>query len=103
MLIDLSSFVPLLGFWSNGGRVGASHLQKWIQQPQNMGNTMFVHVLDWDGSWVLGPWVGSPGTLDGTLDVPKRCAQTARRVRAERMRYICFLLFNLALVAVAYR
>mmetsp|Transcript_25194 Transcript_25194/g.45528 ORF Transcript_25194/g.45528 Transcript_25194/m.45528 type:complete len:97 (-) Transcript_25194:37-327(-) len=33
-LLVMSSFVPLLGLWSNGGRMGASHLQKWIQQPQ---------------------------------------------------------------------
>ena len=76
-LLVMSSFVPLLGFWSNGGRIGARHLQKWIQQPQNMGNTMLVHVLHWDGSWVLGLWVGSPRTPARTLDVPKR-------VRAER-------------------
>jgi len=42
-----------------------------------MGDTMFVHALDWDGSWVLSRWVGSPGTPDGTSHVPKRGVRRA--------------------------
>ena len=60
-------------------RIGTSQVQKWIQQPQNRGDTMSVHVLGWDRYLVPGTrGADSPGTRQ----VPTGPDRGARRADA---------------------